>query len=92
MMLPQMFPILLNIQLVLNLAANNFLSLFLTTSYVSSEAKVNLENEDGEMVTIKGLDDMGFLSVINSSNEVLSVQPDGNSFDMMRNLIKIKTR
>jgi biotin--protein ligase len=61
-------------------------------SNVSSEAKVNLENEDGEMVTIKGLDDMGFLSVINSSNEVLSVQPDGNSFDMMRNLIKIKTR
>jgi biotin--protein ligase len=61
-------------------------------SNVSSEAKVNLENEDGEMVTIKGLDDMGFLSVINSSNKVLSVQPDGNSFDMMRNLIKIKTR
>ena len=35
---------------------------------------------------------MGFLSVINSSNEVQSVQPDGNSFDMLRNLIKIKTR
>ena len=61
-------------------------------SNVSSEAKVNLENEDGEMVTIKGLDDMGFLSVINSLNKVLFVQPDGNSFDMMRNLIKIKTR
>jgi hypothetical protein len=59
---------------------------------ISSEAKVNLGNENGEMVTITGLDDMGFLSVINGLNEVQSVQPDGNSFDMMRNLITIKTR
>ena len=51
-----------------------------------------LGNENGEMVTITGLDDMGFLSVINGLNEVQSVQPDGNSFDMMRNLITIKTR
>ena len=35
---------------------------------------------------------MGFLSVRNSLNEVRSVQPDGNSFDMMRNLIIMKTR
>ena len=34
---------------------------------------------------------MGFLSVVTGSNEVISVQPDGNSFDMMRNLIAIKT-
>ena len=57
-----------------------------------SDAKVNLGNENGEMVIIKGLDDMGFLSVRNSLNEVQSVQPDGNSFDMMRNLIIVKTR
>lgn len=65
---------------------------FAILSDIFSDAKVNLGNENGEMVTIKGLDDMGYLSVINSLNEVQSVQPDGNSFDMMRNLITIKTR
>ncbi|XP_028414623.1 biotin--protein ligase-like [Dendronephthya gigantea] len=68
---------------------------FLTKYYqrwLHSDAKVNLGNESGEKVTIKGLDDMGYLSVVNTLNEVLSVQPDGNSFDMMRNLITIKTR
>ncbi|XP_046847972.1 LOW QUALITY PROTEIN: biotin--protein ligase-like [Xenia sp. Carnegie-2017] len=49
-------------------------------------------NEDGEIVTIKGLDDMGFLCVVNDLNEVKTLQPDGNSFDMMKNLITVKTR
>jgi hypothetical protein len=77
-------------QLVLLAKQKNF-SLTIVLN-ISSEAKVNLGNENGEMVTITGLDDMGFLSVINGLNEVQSVQPDGNSFDMMRNLITIKTR
>ncbi|XP_046847974.1 biotin--protein ligase-like [Xenia sp. Carnegie-2017] len=60
--------------------------------WLHSESKVKLDNEDGEIVTIKGLDDMGFLCVVNDLNEVKTLQPDGNSFDMMKNLITVKTR
>ncbi|XP_046849014.1 biotin--protein ligase-like [Xenia sp. Carnegie-2017] len=60
--------------------------------WLHSESKVRLDNEDGEIVTIKGLDDMGFLCVVNDLNEVKTLQPDGNSFDMMKNLITVKTR
>ena len=53
--------------------------------------KVSLSvNDEMEEVTIKGLDDFGFLLVETASGEVLSVQPDGNSFDMLRNLIAMK--
>ena len=65
---------------------NNF-----TFSSHFSESKVRLDNEDGEIVTIKGLDDMGFLCVVNDLNEVKTLQPHGNSFDMMKNLITFKT-
>ena len=53
--------------------------------------KVSLSvNDVIEEVTIKGLDDFGFLLVETESGESLSVQPDGNSFDMLRNLIAMK--
>ena len=43
-----------------------------------------------EDVTITGLDHFGFLLVETKSGNTLSVQPDGNSFDMLKNLITIK--
>ena len=53
--------------------------------------KVSLSvNDKMEDVTIKGLDDFGFLLAQTKSGKSLSVQPDGNSFDMLRNLIAIK--
>ena len=53
--------------------------------------KVSLSvNDKMEDVMIKGLDDFGFLWVETKSGESLSVQPDGNSFDMLRNLIAMK--
>jgi len=59
--------------------------------FLSSNVKVNLSvNDKMEEVTIKGLDDFGFLLVETTSGESLSVQPDGNSFDMLRNLIAMK--
>ncbi|KAK7494550.1 hypothetical protein BaRGS_00014203 [Batillaria attramentaria] len=50
---------------------------------------VQLESE-GEEVEICGLDGFGFLQVKTKKGKQLSVQPDGNSFDMMRNLIALK--
>lgn len=59
--------------------------------FLSSNVKVSLSvNDKMEEVTIKGLDDFGFLLVETKSGESLSVQPDGNSFDMLRNLIAMK--
>ena len=37
-----------------------------------------------------GLDDHGYLTVEEMDGRVTSVQPDSNSFDMMRNLISPK--
>ena len=59
--------------------------------FLFSNVKVSLSlNDVIEEVTIKGLDDFGFLLVETESGESLSVQPDGNSFDMLRNLIAMK--
>lgn len=36
---------------------------------------------------ILGIDDFGFLKIQLDDNSIESVQPDGNSFDMLRGLI-----
>jgi len=43
-------------------------------------------------VTILGLDEYGYLLVESPTGTKISVQPDGNSFDMMQNLIMLKSR
>ena len=48
-------------------------------------------NDTVEEVEITGLDDFGFLLVQTKSGKSLSVQPDGNSFDMLKNLIAMKS-
>lgn len=57
------------------------------------KVSLNLETDgghgEGEVV---GLDEFGFLSVRKASGETISVQPDGNSFDMMKNLLYCKRR
>lgn len=59
--------------------------------YYCSDARVKLAmNGTVEKVKITGLDDFGFLSVQTNSGKTLSVQPDGNSFDMLKNLIAMK--
>ncbi|XP_074626123.1 biotin--protein ligase-like isoform X3 [Acropora palmata] len=59
--------------------------------WLHSNAKVKLCITDTpEDVTIIGLDHFGFLLVQTKSGKNLSVQPDGNSFDMLKNLIAIK--
>jgi biotin--protein ligase len=55
---------------------------------IFSDATVRLGNDNGDEATITGLDDYGFLLVrLQKDGSTKSVQPDGNSFDMMRNLI-----
>ena len=51
---------------------------------------VHLESE-GCDARVVGLDNFGFLSV-QTDEGTISVHPDGNSFDIMKNLIVPKSR
>ncbi|XP_075374592.1 biotin--protein ligase isoform X1 [Mycteria americana] len=55
--------------------------------WVHSGKQVRLHNEEGPIAWIVGIDDYGFLQVHEEGKGVESVHPDGNSFDMLRNLI-----
>lgn len=52
-----------------------------------SGQRVRLGGLEGPEVWIAGLDDSGFLQVQQEDGEIVTVHPDGNSFDMLRNLI-----
>lgn len=55
--------------------------------FIFSGQQVRLGSTEGPQVSIVGLDDSGFLQVHQKGGEVVTVHPDGNSFDMLRNLI-----
>ncbi|NXU90340.1 BPL1 ligase, partial [Xiphorhynchus elegans] len=55
--------------------------------WVHSGKQVHLGSEDGPTAWIVGIDDYGYLQVHQEGKGVESVHPDGNSFDMLRNLI-----
>ena len=58
---------------------------------LSSGSVVRLSSRDEEEVTILGIDDYGYLRVrTNKTQELLSLQPDGNTFDIMKGLIATK--
>jgi len=83
-----------NIEALIDDFQNNGSDLFLTKYYkhwLHSNTKVQLSmNNTQEEVEITGLDDFGFLLVQTKSGKMLSVQPDGNTFDMLKNLIAMK--
>ncbi|XP_061106541.1 biotin--protein ligase isoform X2 [Conger conger] len=58
--------------------------------WVHGGTQVRLWSEDGPKAAVVGLDDNGFLQVRSQEQGVVSVQPDGNSFDMLRNLVVSK--
>lgn len=60
--------------------------------WLHSGTRVRLWSEDGPEVDVVGLDQNGFLQVHCPQRGLVSVEPDGNSFDMMKNLIVIKNQ
>nr|XP_019962192.1 PREDICTED: biotin--protein ligase [Paralichthys olivaceus] len=60
--------------------------------WLHSGTKVHLWSEDGMEALVLGLDHNGFLQVQSEEYGVVSVEPDGNSFDMLKNLVVIKQR
>ncbi|XP_012945082.1 biotin--protein ligase [Aplysia californica] len=57
-----------------------------------AKVKVKLESESESEGTVEGLDEYGYLLIRTRNGRLISVQPDGNSFDMMQNLVHYKTR
>lgn len=53
---------------------------------------MHLWSEDGLEAEVVGLDQDGYLQVYSKEQGVVSLEPDGNSFDMLKNLIVIKQR
>jgi biotin---protein ligase len=53
---------------------------------------VKIHDQDGneQMAKILGIDKLGYL-MVQTRDRIESVHPDGNSFDMLRGLIKPKT-
>ncbi|XP_051242345.1 biotin--protein ligase isoform X1 [Dicentrarchus labrax] len=60
--------------------------------WLHSGTLVRLWSEDGLEAEVVGLDHNGFLQVHSKEQGVVSVEPDGNSFDMLKNLVVIKQR
>lgn len=58
--------------------------------WLHSGTQVRLWSEDGLEAEVVGLDQNGFLKVYCKEQGVVSLEPDGNSFDMLKNLVVIK--
>ncbi|XP_059177062.1 biotin--protein ligase-like [Physella acuta] len=59
--------------------------------WLHTGATVTVQLDQPTVGEIIGLDEHGFLSIRTTDNVLMSVQPDGNSFDMMHNLIYVKS-
>uniref|UniRef100_A0A8C7WZQ7 Holocarboxylase synthetase n=1 Tax=Oryzias sinensis TaxID=183150 RepID=A0A8C7WZQ7_9TELE len=60
--------------------------------WLHSGTYVRLWSDEGPQMEVVSLDDNGFLQVYSQSQGLVSLEPDGNSFDMLRNLVVIKRR
>ncbi|CAN9501495.1 unnamed protein product [Ophioblennius macclurei] len=58
--------------------------------WLHSGTQVRLWSEDGLEAEVVGLDHNGFLQVHSREKGLVSVEPDGNSFDMLKNLVVMK--
>uniref|UniRef100_UPI0037E70A27 biotin--protein ligase n=1 Tax=Semicossyphus pulcher TaxID=241346 RepID=UPI0037E70A27 len=58
--------------------------------WIHSGTRVRLWSEDGLQADVVGLDQNGFLQVHSREQGLVSVEPDGNSFDMLKNLVVMK--
>ena len=52
---------------------------------------MRLISQGNREVKIVGIDEYGYLKVVTKEGETLMLQPDGNTFDIMKGLIAIKS-
>jgi len=58
--------------------------------WLHSGKRVDVPDQHVQGGLVLGLDDFGFLKIQREDGSTFSVQPDGNSYDMMHNMIKVK--
>ena len=82
------------VELLINLCQREGCDAFCREYYkhwLHDKQVVILESQNNERAEIVGLDENGYLQVrLLTDCNLVSLQPDGNSFDMMRNLIVVK--
>lgn len=68
---------------------NNIHYIIISFYFIDSDTSVKVLSSSGQEKNgkILGLDEYGFLKIRLDNNQIESVQPDGNSFDMLRGLI-----
>ena len=59
--------------------------------WMHTGVRVDVPKDNVTQALIIGLDSHGFLLLQQEDGNTMSVQPDGNSFDIMHNLIKLKS-
>ena len=64
----------------------------LTCSHCCSDSEISVITREGRTrkVKIVGIDDFGYLKVLTPDGRMSEVQPDGNTFDMLKGLIAPK--
>ncbi|KAJ8939503.1 hypothetical protein NQ314_011118 [Rhamnusium bicolor] len=55
--------------------------------YINCNITVTTKDGEKQKVRITGIDDVGFLKVRSEDGAIITVQPDGNTFDMLKGLI-----
>lgn len=83
------------IEYLLDIVQSGHMDYFFTMYYkywLHQDAEVTVISKNGqsELVKIVGIDEYGFLKVLGSKGNFFSVQPDGNSYDILKGLIAPK--
>ncbi len=61
--------------------------------YNYSDVDIVVSGPDGDVsAKIIGINNFGFLRVRDDKGNMLDLQPDGNTFDIMKGLIRMKTK
>ena len=67
-----------------------YVSRFFGFQIICSGTTVKLASREHEEVVIVGIDEYGYLRVQCENGQELSLQPNGNTFDIMKGLIAMK--
>ena len=65
---------------------------FFVLSYFSGSTVEYAQSGEKQVVQVTGIDEYGFLRVATANGKIISLQPDGNSFDILKGLIATKEK
>ena len=66
-----------------------YISIIFTLCFSASTVEY-CQSGKKQIVRVTGIDEYGFLRVVTADGKVISLQPDGNTFDILKGLIATK--